>query len=193
VTSKRVTGRQPPHRRQHLSCFGTSITVHACIAKAMNFRCNKHAVVLKSLHELYVLVAAGTDSRVHLLRILAQRRAYDGAYRPPSVTLESVSTCHPSCTGLCMRLGNDPVHSQRQLATAVQPVAARISTAACATIFNQNFPRLAASRSQGKRPKTSALVRVMGSGTFTPSLPVMPWCSNWKFQPLMVELRKGPP
>ena len=32
-----------------------------------------HAVVLKFLHGLYVLVA-GTDSRVHLLRILAQHR-----------------------------------------------------------------------------------------------------------------------
>jgi len=66
------------------------------------------ALVLKFLHELYVLVAAGTDSRVHLLRILTQHRAHGGADRPRSVTLESVSTCHPSCTGPCTRFGNDP-------------------------------------------------------------------------------------
>ena len=69
-----------------------------------------HAVVLKFLHGLYVLVA-GTDSRVHLLRILAQHRVHGGADRPRSVTLEPVSRCHPSCTGRCTRFGNNPAYA----------------------------------------------------------------------------------
>jgi hypothetical protein len=37
-----------------------------------------------------------TDSRVHLLRILAQRPAHGGARPPYSLTLEPVSPCHSS-------------------------------------------------------------------------------------------------
>ena len=80
----------PPHRQRHLSRFGN---VHHPCTRASP-QCHElplqptHAVVLKFLHELYVLVAAGTDSRVHLLRIFAQHRAHGGADRPRRVNLK---------------------------------------------------------------------------------------------------------
>ena len=82
-----------------------------------------HAVVLKFLHGLYVLVA-GTDSRVHLLRILAQHRGARRADRPRSVTLESVSTCHPFCSGPCIRFGNPCIRNDnwQRLCSPLPPV-----------------------------------------------------------------------
>jgi len=91
MTSKRVNPQGiPPHRQRHLSRFGN---VHHPCTRASP-QCHElplqptHAVVLKFLHELYVLVAAGTDSRVHLLRILAQYCAHGGADRPRRVNLK---------------------------------------------------------------------------------------------------------
>lgn len=80
----------PPHRQRPLSRFGN---VHHPCTRASP-QCHElplqptHAVVLKFLHELYVLLAAGTDSRVHLLRILAQYRAHGGADRLRRVNLK---------------------------------------------------------------------------------------------------------
>ena len=47
----------------------------------------KQAVVLKFLHELCILVAAGIDSRALLIRNLARHRAHSGADRPRSSNL----------------------------------------------------------------------------------------------------------
>ena len=78
-----------------------------------------HAVVLKFLHGLYVLVA-GTDSRVHLLRIPCT-----APWRTP---------CRPT-TQCDSRVGfNLPSVLQRPIHMVRQPVAARTSTAACATV-----------------------------------------------------------
>ena len=61
----------------------------------------------KFAHPLRILVAAGIDSRVHLMRILVQHCAHGGADRPRSLNLKRVSPCHSSCTGPCTRFGNN--------------------------------------------------------------------------------------
>jgi hypothetical protein len=91
MTSKRSKPQGiPPHRQRHLRRFGN---IHQPCMRASP-QCHElplqpaHAVVLKFLHERYVLVANATDSRVHLLRILAQHRAHGGADRPRRVNLK---------------------------------------------------------------------------------------------------------
>jgi hypothetical protein len=102
----------PPHRTRHLSRFARPSPLHPCMRASP--QCHElplqptHAVVLKFLHELYVLVVTGTDSRVHLMRILAQHRAHGGARPPCSLDLEPVSPCHSSCTSPCTRFSNNP-------------------------------------------------------------------------------------
>ena len=49
---------------------------------------------------------AGIDSRVHLIRILAQNCAHGGADRRRSLNLKRVAPCHSSCTSPCTRFGN---------------------------------------------------------------------------------------
>ena len=130
----------------------------------MTFRCNQHTpVVLKFLHGLYVLVAAGTDSRVHLLRILAQHRVHGGADRPRSVTLEPVSRCHPSCTGRCTRFGNNPRirnGNWQQLCTALPPAPApqpeQLSRESCRTSRRRQHRQ---PRKADVRPCTAPCVR----------------------------------
>ncbi len=64
---------------------------------AINFRRDRDAAaVWKFANLLHILPAAGTNSHVHLMRILAQHCAHGGA--------ERVSPCHSSCTGPCTRL-----------------------------------------------------------------------------------------
>ena len=71
----------------------------------------KQAVVLKFLHELCILVAAGIDSRALLIRNLARHRAHSGADRPRSSNLIPASPLPASPL---------PLVSQRPMQTARQ-------------------------------------------------------------------------
>ena len=96
----------PLHRQQCMSPKSTSIT--RASPQCHDFRCNQHtAVVWKFAHQLHILVATGIDSRVHLMRILAQHCAHGGADRPRSLNLKRVAPCHSSCTSPCTRFGNN--------------------------------------------------------------------------------------
>src|SRR5208283_2712791 len=65
------------------------------------------AAVWKFASLLHILPAAGTNSHVHLMRILAQHCAHGGAGRRYSLNLERVSPCHSSCTSPYTRFGNN--------------------------------------------------------------------------------------
>jgi hypothetical protein len=68
----------PLHCQQCMSPKSSSIT--RAPPQCHDFRYNQDtAVVWKFVHQLFVLVATGIDSRVHLMRIFTQQCPHDGA------------------------------------------------------------------------------------------------------------------
>ena len=96
----------------------------------------------------HILVAVGNDSRVHLMRILAQHRACGGTRPPRSLDLEQVSPYHPCCKSPCTRLANN----QRLTTSNCQQLCTPFLPSRCTGMRHQHNSRHPTLRPANPRP-----------------------------------------